>query len=303
MKKLIKTVLFVLLTLMLVACSGGGSNGGNGGGGKKTMANDDVMALHLASAPSEFVSVERYSEVADDGSIIEKDLVFNLNDEESVTIGFMPGQHLADLTNVDNLEQYEVNGFTVYRYNSGNDVMGFIQHGDDLYVVDMTMSEADDGSKLKELMNGVSFTDATTTVLDEPVIDELNYKLDDDHKVIATSVRLTEDPEGNLLEKYVLWHYGTDEKEDFSLSIRVNKNKNIEEYLKEDSTYEDVEINGITYKALISSSEDPSYLYYTQHNDDAYTVRNNGDTSGWFASRSAESYACFDKFINSISFK
>ncbi|MBO7677353.1 MAG: hypothetical protein J6S49_07560 [Erysipelotrichaceae bacterium] len=302
MKRIFKIALFTVLTLMLVACSGGGSNGGNGGGGKKTIANDDVMALHL-TVPEGFDSVERYSEADVDGKIIEKDLVFNYGAEEAVTIGFMPGQHLAEMTNVENLEQYEINGFTVYRFNSGSDVMGFIQNGDDLYVVDMSMKEPDDGSKLKELMGSVSFTNATTTIMDEASYEEVNYQLDEDHKVYSTSVRVIEDPEGNLLEKNVVWHYGTSEKEDFSFSIRVYKNKKYEDVLDENSTYEDVEINGITYKAYVSSANDPYYSFTTEQNGDVYNVRNNGDTSGWFASRSAESYECFNKFINSISYK
>ena len=300
MKKIIKLVLFVMLAMMLAAFAGGSGNGG--GSAAKTIADDDVMALHM-NKPAEFVSVERYCEATTDGKIVEKDLVYNLSDEESITIGFMPAQKLSDMTNVDNLEQYEINGFTVYRFNNGNDVMGFIQNGEDLYVVDMTMKEVDDGTKLKELLGGVSFTSNTTTVMDEPAFDELNYQLDDDHSVYKTTSRVTEDPNGNLMEKNVGWHYGEEGNEDFTFMIRVDKNKTFADILIADNTYEDVEINGLAYKVYVSSANEKPYSYYIEHDNDVYNIRNSGDTSGWFSSRSEESYTCFDKFINSISFK
>ena len=306
MKKIIKLVVFISLALMLVACSGGsGSNGGNSGGGsgKKGIANDsDVLALHF-TAPSEYAEVERFCEKTVDGKLIEKDIVYNFENGESVTYAVMPGNKLSDLTNVDNLEQYEVNGFKVYRYDSGNDMMAFIQNGDDLYAIDRYMIEVDDGTALKEIVSGVSFTKNTTTTTDDPSFEELNYELDKDHNLYETLSRIVEDSQGNQTEKGVSWRYGNESDTDFTFVIRVYRNKTFDDVLNADSTYEEVVYNGIPYNALVNSSGDPSYAFYTQHSDDVYLIRNNGDDSGWFISRSEESYTCFEKFISSISFK
>ena len=299
MKKIIKLVMFVFLAMMLAACSGGSGNGGNG---KKSLADDDVLALHF-TAPGEYSEVERYCERKTDGSLIEKDIVFNFNEDESVGYAVMPGEKLADMTNVDNLEQYEVNGFTVYRIDSGNDMIAFIQNGDDLYAIDRRMTEVDDGTVLKEIVNNVSFTGNTTTDFDEPAFEEINYELDKDHTLYKTSTRVVEDREGNLVRKFVNWTYGDEKTTDFTFAIRAYKNKTLEDMLSTDSTYEDVEYNGVAYKALVNSSGDPSYAYYTQQGNDVYLIRNNGDDSGWFVDRSADSYACFEKLLNSISFK
>ncbi|MBR3250425.1 MAG: hypothetical protein IKF80_01825 [Erysipelotrichaceae bacterium] len=298
MKKIIRLTLFIFLALMLVGCAGGST----GGSGKKSMADDDVLALHF-TAPSEYSEVERYCETTVDGKLIEKDIVFSFNENESVGFAVMPATKLADLTSIDNLEHYDVNGFTVYRFDTGNTMIAFVQNGDDLYAVERVMSEVDDGTVLKEVVNGISFTKNTTTETDEAAFEEMNYELDKDHSLYGTSTRITTDAQGNLVRKFVNWIYGTEKEEDFTFAIRYYANKTIEELWSADNTYEDVEFNGVKYKALVNSSGEPSYAYYTQQGNDVYLIRNNGTSDGWFTNRSEESNVCFEKFLNTISFK
>ena len=306
MKKLIKVCLFVLVVLMLAACSGGGSGNNNGGtGGAKKIADDlDVIALHFA-APSEFESVERYCESTVDGKLIEKDIAYNLANGETITYAAMPETLLSDLTSLDTFEQIEVNGFTVYRYNSGNDIMAFIQNGNDLYAIDYNMTTPDDGTALKEILGNVSFTKNTTTITDKGDFDEVNYTFDDSHKVYDVSTRIVEDPDGKMQEKTVYWSFGeSDENQDFRFYIHVYKNSTYDQVLSESKTYEDKEINGITFKALVNDDGSPTYEYDAEHNGDVYIFRNSGVSNGWFGvTRSDESNTYFDKFINSVSFK
>ena len=300
MKKLLKLLLLAVMVMMITACSGGGSASS---GGKKKVADDqDVLALHFTT-PGTFESVERYCEVTTEGKLVEKDIVFNFADGESVGFAVMPGEKLAEMTNVDNLEQYEINGFKVYRFDSGNDMMAFIQNGEDLYAVDRYLNTVDDGTILKEVLGGVSFTKSTTTTLDEAGFDELNYQLDDDHSVYKTATRISEDAEGNQTEKMVFWYYGSDENTDFRFMINAYRNSTFEDILSKEDTYEEKEINGIAYKVLVNTNGDPSYEYYTQHGNDVYMIRNSGTSNGWFVDRSEESYTCFEKFLNTVSFK
>ena len=302
MKKLLKTIIIISIAFTIAACSGGGSSSGGSGSGAKKVADDlDVMAMHI-SAPAEYETVERYTEYRPDGSIIEKDILFNLSDTEGYTYAFAGDSVLADMTDVSKLEQFEENGKTVYRYDSGDNMMAFIQVDKDLYAVDYTTSEKNE-DKLRELVKGVSFTNKTTTIVDDTSLNDIQYKIDD-RNLAETGVRREEDPKGNLIAKTVTWYFGEDENNvDFRFMIRVYANSKLEDVLSESKTYEQKEINGITYSSLVNDDGNPSYEYSVQHGDDVYMIRNNGSSNGWFTNRSEESYTAFETFMNNISFK
>ena len=135
------------------------------------------------------------------------------------------------------------------------------------------------------------------------LVQDIEYKFDESWNNTEYTIRNTENVEGEIIEKQVMWYFGKDkDNTDFRFMIRIHKNQKLEDVLKEDSEYIDKEVAGIQYKAL-KTDEASEYVYYTEHNDDVYEIRNAGTISLWWTNRSDESRTAFDTFLNSISFK
>ena len=90
---------------------------------------------------------------------------------------------------------------------------------------------------------------------------------------------------------------------DFRFYVCLLKNTTLENELDSEKEYEEKTVGDITYKVLKPDEGKAAFAYYTQHGDDVYEIRNRGVSNGWFGvSRSEESEAAFEKFLNSVHF-
>ena len=312
-----KLVLFLIILLCLVGCgsAGGNNSGGNSGGGQQNnqpKGNDlsdvtkDTSLMKLKfEIPENYTEVERFSEVmASDGSAIEKDLSYAFEDGSAIGYAYTYGTVLADLTDTSSWEQVEIDGKPFLYYASGNDYMLFYQDDKVLYGIDYKSEAEDAKDKLLEYAKSVKLTDSKDLYLDDTSIEGVSYDVDKNLNLVSTAVTLSKDNDatGNYSMKSVTLKFGeSDDKLDFRFVVRVYKDTTLDEVLSENKDYGDAEINGISYKTL--NDEDKIYVYLTQQGSNVYEFRNNGsNNSGWFVSRSEESYENFNNLMNSIKF-
>ena len=298
MKKIVLLFLSVMMALCLCACSGKGGSGGGSGKVKKVVDDTSVMGMSF-TCPDNYESVERYSELDKTGKLIEKDITYNLPDEKVLGYAFSSGVDLASMLDLSTLDSVEQGGQTCYFYPYGDNTYVFIPVGEDLYAVEYT----GDIEELKEFMKSISFTDAKDTITDDTELGDIAYQFEDEDKVCSHSVRVVENKSGEIERKNVQYYFGEDDDNlEYRIYFCLHKNAKIEELTDPDKTYEEREINGITYTAHISDSYDKPYNYYTQHGNDVYQIANNG-TSGWFVNRSDESFEALEAILNTVSFK
>ncbi|MBR5428664.1 MAG: hypothetical protein IK118_09975 [Clostridia bacterium] len=310
MKKTIALLLAALLLLSLTACSGGS--------GKKTdngittteeptepvvlTAADDTQVMDLCfTAPQEYETVERYTDLDANGGLLEKDLVYSLADGGSITYAYMKGQDLSTIMDTSELETREAGGQSFMITERSGNYLAFAQKAEDLYAVSYAPGEGGDGSLLDTLLAQVSFTDATETSIDDIDLYDIRYTIDENLHIAGTSIKLLSTPDGTVTKKSVFWNYGeSDDSVDFTLMVRVFKNATMASVLSEEKEYEQKTVSELEYTVL-KTDDDTPYEYYTQHGDDVYEIRNNGK-SGWTTTRSDESIAAFEAFLNSVGF-
>ena len=303
LKKLIIIFLTVLMVMTMSGCSG--SSNGNGGSDEpekiKKIADDTSTNLLSFSAPEKFDKAERFIEQSVDGEIIEKDITFYFNDGTELTYAYAKDQSLEGLIDLDSLEKIENGDDVFYVYVSGSSYVAFAMKDNDLYAVKYALLDGQSRDPFDEAVKAVSFKDNGPMITNDLDLGGISYTIDPSLNVYKLVTNMTEDPDGNQLEKYVLWKYGqSDDEMDFRFLIRVFRNSTVEDQKKQDKEYEERTVNGISYTVLCD--EGNPYIYYTQHGDDVYEIRNSGKSNGWFTSRSEESYTAFEAFVNSISF-
>ena len=318
MKKLIAFTVVFLMLLSLAACGAGG-NGDNGPQKAKTVADDRSICEMRITAPEGFTSMERYTDVKGDGSLIEKDLVFTLADGSEYSFGVMRGQILSELTDVSGLATKEVNGVSYYVIERSSASYAFAQRENDLYAVQYTPAEEPESTEetdstdeteaaaqsagLDDMLAAITYTDFEEPEVDDSELFDLSVSLEG-LNTNGYSVNVTATPDGEITEKSVSWKFGEDaERPDYRIYTRIFRGKTVEDVLKENKEYEKKTVGELEYTVLVDTGEDMPYEYYVQHGEDVYEIRNNGDTSGLFVKRTEESFEAFEKILNSVTFR
>ena len=302
MKKIFAIILTAAVALALAAC--GGSGGNTGGNTKPKTIAEDTNLFGMSFVPPEgYETVERFIDRTEDGTISEKDISFYFAD--GTTLGFAYATGLG-ITEAD-LSSYEtktVADKTFYLIESGSTLNALaLAGGDVLYGI--SFDSEDEGQKelFEKALEGLSFTDSKEAAVDDEDLFGIRYSLEGLGKVASSYISAEETPTGELKEKTIMWRFGTDaDNIDYRFYICVYKNTTMEEKRSESKTYEEQEINGITYTVAIPDDEEP-YEYYVQHGEDLYQIRNAGTSSGWWTSRSDASVVAFQIFLKSISFE
>lgn len=299
MKKVCKLFLVLLIALVVFGCS---SNGGNTPiKSKKIIEDVDLMKLHF-EAPETYDSVDRYCDYLADGTLYEKDINIYFSNDDSISFAYLPNIDLNDLTDTSGLDKIEHDGKDIYLIESSDSKYGFVQIDNDLYGISYQITDENNPS-FDQIVEGIKYTDNSELILDDIDLEDIEYKFDESWNNTEYTIRNTENVEGEIIKKQVTWYFGKDkDNTDFSFMIRIHKNQKLEDVLNEDNEYIDKEVAGIQYKAL-KTDEASEYVYYTEHNNDVYEIRNAGTISLWWANRSDESRVAFDTFLNSISFK
>lgn len=313
MKKLLALLLALVMVAALAACSSGqpASDGGEGAEQvteapvSKTIADDTSVMKMSFSAPASYENVERFFEYLADGTMYEKNIHYTLADGSEITYAYAnEEQDMVAAAESQEHETAEYAGKTFLIFNYDSAYQSFAQEGSEVFGVQYAPAEGDGKETFDQLMGGISFTDNTETVKDDLDLGDISFTIDNALPLFGYSTSVTETPAGDLLKKSVTWKFGEDRNNiDFRFLIRVFKNSTVEEQKKADKEYEEQEINGVTYTVLVDSGEDAPYEYMTQHGDDVYMIRNNGSNNGLWTTRSEESDAAFEAFLNTISFK
>lgn len=300
MKKLFLILISILMVLSLSACGESNNNGGSTNV-KKTIIEDTTLNKLTFTVPESTKEVTRFVVQKTDGTIVEKDISYKLESEDLISIGYMPNQVLSELMDLSNFDSYEANTQTVYLYGSDTDKYAFIQIDKDLYAVEAQGNNAE--TLVKNTVDTLGFDGNGELILNDSDLYDITYELPEADKNISNSISVTEDSEGNVVSKYIVFVFGEGEDVSYRLEIEVYKNTTIEELTKDSSKeLTETEINGVKY-TVVDNGSDPAYRYYTQHNEDVYRISNNGKPGWLFADRTEESYEALDKLLNSISFK
>ena len=312
MKKIIALFIGLFMVLTLGGCSSSSTNenpidpNAHAEPEVKTLADDTSLRALVVNVPENFETVARFVESTADGKIIEKDLNYTMTDGPDIGYALMCDANLADsigTSNLEAMEKLDVDGRTVYIYKDGSTYMALAECGNDIYAVNYALKD-DNSDAFYDFVKTLKFDESAAGEVEVNDTDlyDIVYTLDSAYNVYGSSITYSEDNTGKPLEKTVMYKFGeSDANMDFRLLIRVHKNKALEDLLSESRTYEEKTINGITYTVEVNE-DGPAYNYYTQHNDDVYQIRNSGK-SGFFTTRSDESFAALDSLLNSISFK
>ena len=297
MKKIVLLLISLAMVFGLCACSGGSSDGS----GKSGKVADDTSVMGMGFAlPENYETVERYCEFDREGNLIEKDITYTLTDGKTLGYAYTPNSDLSELIDFSSMDSVEQGGKTCYFYPNGDDTYVFIPADTDFYAIPYTGP----AEELKEIIKSLSFTDAKETVTDDTGLGTLSYSFENEDNIYSRSVRVSERKASGTIEtKSVQYYFGENEdSQEYRIFLRQYRNRKIEDILDPERNYEEREINGISYTAHISDNYDKPYNYYTQQGNDVYQLANNG-TSGLFTSRSEESFAAFEAFLNTVSFK
>ena len=303
MKKTISLLIVCLMLLSLAACGGGaGKTEQPEPEAPMTIADDTSIYEMRITPPESYESVERYTDKSSDGAIVEKDINYNLTDGSKISYGCMKGQILAELTDISKLESKEINGITYYFLDKSGDYCAFAQKENDLYAVQYTPVEGGDGSLLDELIAGVRYEESEEPVVDDVDLFDIQFTVDEALPMAGTSVNVTATPAGDITRKSVMWKYGEDPSDlDFRFTVIVCRNATLESVLDAEKEFETKTVGELEYTVL-KTEDDAPYDYFIRHGEDVYEIRNSGSYSGWSVTRSEESVAAFEAFINSVSF-
>ena len=296
MKRTISLLIVLVLVLaMLAGC-------GKGGKGSSAAKDTTVMAMSF-KVPNGWVTVERFTEKKTDGSLVEKDLKYNFEDESFIGYAFVSGRVLSELTDVSKLETVEKNGTTWYLITSGTTHAAFAQKDKDLYGIQYNAGNGDkeNTKPLDDAIASVKFGKESKTDTDEIELSGIKYDTKKAGDVISYSIDREEDTKGNLKVFSVQWSFGKDDTTDYRFIIEYNKGAKIEDILDPDRTYEDDKVGGKDCKVRKDSSGNV-IEYIVQNGKDVYCIMNNGKSSWLGVTRTDESKEKFTEFVGSIKF-
>lgn len=319
MKRTIVLLLAALMILALVACGGTVKESDDTAApasekpvepappAPAKIADDSSVIGMSYIAPTGYETVDRFYEYLADGTMTQKSMTYNFENDDSLMFGYTLGENLTDAvpqSALDGAEKKDIGGKSFYVISQGKSIIAAEQEGDVVYGIGYDFAESADRAKFDEIAAGVNFADTGAPVENSDDLYNIRFKTESAGHVCKMSNTLTEKPDGTTVKKSIMWYFGADKDNvDYRFVIRVFKNSTVEEQLDPENTYDDVEINGVSYKGYKSSYDDHYIEYFTRYGDDVYQIRNNGVSSGWFVDRSEESHTAFDAFINSVSFE
>ena len=257
-----------------------------------------VNQMHF-EAPESFENIVRFSEFKVDGTVIEKDVMFKSDDKDVIGYSYGSDMDISEVLGLDGIEQEEIAGKTVYFYEASGYSLGFVTEGNEVYSVDSEVSM----ENVKKAFETIRFTDEKDTWEDDTDLGKIKYSFDDSLNLLDTSIKVTEDTEGNLIKKAVNYTFGPDyDNLACIFQFMWFKNVKVEDVLNPERTYTDTEINGIKYSSY-GSEGNPPFVYYTQQGDDVYMIQNVGISNGWSTRRSDESYQLLETLLNTVVFE
>ena len=208
MKKLFLILISILMVLSLSACGESNNNGGSTNV-KKTIIEDTTLNKLTFTVPESTKEVTRFVVQKTDGTIVEKDISYKLESEDLISIGYMPNQVLSELMDLSNFDSYEANTQTVYLYGSDTDKYAFIQIDKDLYAVEAQGNNAE--TLVKNTVDTLGFDGNGELILNDSDLYDITYELPEADKNISNSISVTEDSEGNVVSKYIVFVFGEGE--------------------------------------------------------------------------------------------
>lgn len=327
MKRISALLSAALIILTLAACSGQ-SDGSKtrssasgsaeqtatlpeGNTGTKVIDDNSVAGMEFAP-PKAFKSANRNIVESVNGIVIEKDMIYILNDESVLKVILMAGTKLDDVVNTDDYkDKVEQDGVTFHTSKAEKYATAYAEKDGNTYIISYTgSSDTPTYKEYDEILKSVHFTGSDETAMNGFDMFDITYETDKSDQLYGYTIAQQEDPKGEIVTKSVTSNYGDDMMNlDYSLRVKVFKNKTVEKAMEEVYSQppksEEKTVNGIKYTAVMpkeDSGETQPHSYYTQHGSDTYAVYNDG--GGVFEiTRSEESQKAFNALLNSISFK
>ena len=155
------------------------------------------------------------------------------------------------------------------------------------------------------ISNNIKFTDNKETPQNKKEIAGITCEPDKAGTVCQYTTIQEETKAGDIAHQTFAWNYGTDLMNiDYCFVIYYYKDISIEDVRKEDTerTYEEREVNGVTYIACLAEDGEP-YVYYKQQGNDLYAIMNAENPSGYTQDESAKEIdEAFQTFLSTVKF-
>lgn len=294
MKKTISVIVAAVMVLMLTAC---------GSSGELKLSEFKELVGMSFTPPEEYETVTQYLNESNDGTQTEIDMIYKFSEDSSLTLAYanIEDAKLSDYIDTEGSEKITCGSADFYITTSEKSIQAFAQVDSILYGVDYTFAENKvDRDAFDKVMAGISIGDGKDIRTPDDSLYAIKYTFDESLKRQDTVKYLEQKPDGTVTEKRISYSFGEEDKTDMTFSITVYPSTALEDKLDKDLTYKDYQINGIDYKGYASESETEPHVYYAQHGDDLYVIRNTG--TGFFSSRSEESEKAFAEFIKTVTF-
>ena len=320
MKRFTALLLAIILILSLAAC--GENNGGKDDPEPAPKVSDDVNVLGMSLAvPTGYKSVERSYDKLTDGSIVEKNLKYAfadgsvLNFAASAAPDYDISEMILEQFGEDMVDEREVSGHKFYVLTYESEIYGLCQTEELIYGLRYTFPDGDspaEGGEVRtspvfdEALSSLRFSDDMSAVENPEGLGAVSYTLNDDLNLVMIFDVLRESPDGAQESKSYAFSFG-ESKDNVTVKFLVRRDSGakLEDVLAEISlndggTLSEKKIGGLTYTTR--ADDTGTYQYYIQRGEDVYVFMNLLAGSGWYASRSEESYKAFDKFMESVTF-
>lgn len=292
--------------LMVVAMAGCGKGKDKEKETKQIIADDKSVMNMTFTPPATYESVLRTSEKTSDGKVISKELDYTLADESEFDYAYLYIENvdLAERLKSDETETKEIEGRTFYIRQSGDNYEAYAQTDAHIYGFAYTPPAEGTRDPFDQAIDAIHFSDKMDTVTDDITFEGVSYTLDEELPLYSTDTSLLQKQDGTELKKSLQWNFGKDgDNLDFRFVFYLFKNTTIENEIDSEKEYEEKTVGDITYTVLKPDEGKAPYDYFVQHGDDVIEIKNRGVSNGWFGvSRSEESEAAFEKFLNSVHF-
>ena len=329
MKKLFAIIISAAMIISLAACSEQSGSSSDQSSKESTVEettqasekntgvkviDDHAVAGMEFTPPKSYSNANRNVVESLSGSVIEKDMIYILNDESVLKVIVMAGTKLDDLINTDDYkDKVEQDGVTFHTTKAERYASAYTEKDGCSYIINFTgSSDTPSYEEYDALLKSVHFTGETETAMNDFDMYDIVFKNDSSDSMLGYTIAVQEDPKGEIMTKSVTSNYGDDTSGlEYSIRVKIFRNRTIDDVLSEVYTKSSVPetekktVNGTEYTTAIpkaDSGETKSHAYYTQHGSDVYAVYNDGG-GVYEITRTDESWAAFEEFLDSISFK